>query len=341
MGPAGLALIPSGALRVLAPLLNAGDGVGLPVFLKELESELARIAEKKTGLLGELSAYVLTGSGKRVRPGLVFLSAQFGNSSPAAVKDAALAVELIHIATLAHDDLVDEAVIRRQRPTVGIQFGEGAAVLLGDYVYAEAFRVLSRLGLPVLIDLLAETTMTMCEGEIDQYEARYRFDMGEKDYLSFLRRKTAALMAASCRVGGVLAGLPEPHVRALETFGDRLGVAFQVVDDILDIEGEESVVGKTLHTDLTHGKMTLPLIDYAGSLKSEKERMALFDVLKNPGDKLGDLIELLRRSGALDRSKARVKDLLSEAEGALAPLPDAPAKRLLLEAAQRLSDRRA
>ncbi|MBK8871378.1 MAG: polyprenyl synthetase family protein [Elusimicrobia bacterium] len=328
------------ALRLLEPVLRSGESKPLTDFLAETESALALAAGEKTGFLGRLADYVLTGSGKRVRPALVFLGSQFGKAESSAVAQTALAVEMIHIATLAHDDLVDEAVIRRQRPTVGVKFGEGAAVLLGDYVYAEAFRRLSALGRPDVMSLFAECTMTMCEGEIGQYESRYRFDLSVQDYLSFLQKKTASLMAAACRAGGLLGGIAPDRIRALDTFGDRLGVAFQIVDDILDIEGDEAVVGKTLHTDLIHGKMTLPLIDYAAGLSTDKERAAFQDFLRSPNGRVDAFIADLRRSGVLEKSKEMARSLLREAEGLLATLPDVPARTLLAEVSRRLSDRK-
>lgn len=328
------------AFKLLEPLLRAGQSAALTDFLRETEESLGLVSGAKTGFLAQLTHYVMTGSGKRVRPALVFLGSQFGSSDRKAVGQTALAVEMFHIATLVHDDLVDEAVIRRQRPTVGVKFGEGSAVLLGDYVYAEAFHRLSLLGRSDLMALFAGATMAMCEGEIAQYENRYKFDLSETQYLSFLQRKTASLMAASCRAGGMLAGLPEASLNALETFGDRLGVAFQIVDDILDIEGDEAVVGKTLHTDLIHGKMTLPLIDYAASLPTPDARKAFHDFLRSPHGRVDAFIADLRRSGVLSRSKEKVKSLITEAESQLDLLPDVPTRTLLRDVASRLSDRK-
>lgn len=325
--------------KVLEPVLQSPGAEGLPEFLTAVEKAFAEFAKNRTGFLGQLTEYVLTGSGKRVRPGLVYVASRFGSADPAAVRETALAVELIHIATLIHDDLVDDALMRRQRPTVGVKFGEGAAVLLGDYVLAQAFQRLGALCRPELLRLYAETTMVMCEGEIGQYESRYRFTLSENDYLEFLRKKTASLMAASCRSGALLAGLTEAQAHALEIFGEKMGVAFQVVDDLLDVEGEEAVVGKTLHTDLTHGKMTLPLILFAARMPSAKERTALFELLKNPNGHLRGLIERLRASGVLSDCRAKVQQLLAEAEGALTALPDVPARRLLADIARRLSSR--
>lgn len=328
------------ALKLLEPILRAGHAGDLTDFLRETEDALAAVSRSKTGFLARLTEYVMTGSGKRVRPALVFLGSQFGKADRHEVNQTALAVEMIHIATLVHDDLVDEAVIRRQRPTVGVKFGEGSAVLLGDYVYAEAFQRLSALNRPDLMTLFAGSTMSMCEGEIAQYENRYNFDLSEEHYLTFLQRKTASLMAASCRAGGMLAGLPEPSLKALETFGDRLGVAFQIVDDILDIEGDEAVVGKTLHTDLIHGKMTLPLIDYAAALPTNDARRAFHDFLRSPNGRVDAFIADLRRSGVLARSKAKVHSLLEEAESQLDLLPPIPARHLMKDVSRRLSDRK-
>lgn len=328
------------ALKLLEPVLRAGEAGALTDFLRETDDSLGNVSGSKTGFLAKLTDYVLTGSGKRVRPALVFMGSQFGNADRVAVAQTALAVEMIHIATLVHDDLVDEAVIRRQRPTVGVKFGEGSAVLLGDYVYAEAFQRLSALGRPDLMTLFAGATMTMCEGEIAQYENRYKFDLSEEHYLSFLQKKTAALMAASCRAGGMLAGLSSEALKALETFGDRLGVAFQIVDDILDIEGDEAVVGKTLHTDLIHGKMTLPLIDYAAGLSSDDARRVFHDFLRSPNGRVDAFIAEIRRSGVLSRSKEKVQALLKEAQAQLDVLPNIPARDLLKDVARRLSDRK-
>lgn len=328
------------ALKVFEPLLRSSANEGLPGFLKDLESLFDSYARDRKGFLADLTDYVLRGSGKRVRPGLVYVASRFGQADLAAVRETAVAVELIHIATLVHDDLVDEALLRRQRPTVGVKFGNGAAVLLGDFIYAQAFQRLGALGRPDLVRLFADTTMEMCDGEIGQYEGRYRFSLTVEEYLSFLRKKTASLMAASCRAGALLAGAPEPVVRALETFGDRLGLAFQIVDDILDIEGEESVVGKTLHTDLVNGKMTLPLILYAAGL-SPAEQKNLFEVLSRPEGKIPDLLQKVRGSGVLDRCRDQVQKVLAEAAEALNVLPDRPAKHLLAEISDRLSRRKA
>lgn len=323
----------------LEPLLKSQDSRGLVQFMQEFEQDLAAFAKDQKGFLAQLTEYIFSGSGKRVRPGLVYVSSQFGKADPRAVKETALAVEMIHISTLVHDDLVDDAAMRRQKPTVGVKFGHGAAVLLGDHVYARAFQRLASLNDPELIRVLADSTMAMCEGEIDQLENRYVFDLTEEAYLSFLDRKTAALMAACCEAGGRLGGLPERQVRALESFGRHVGIAFQIVDDILDLEGEEVQTGKTLHTDLMHGKMTLPLIHALREIKDESEKAFVVEMMRNPEGHVVDLIKRVRDSGSIDYSRSKVLLLLEQADQALANLPDHPSRRLLNDISRRLADR--
>lgn len=327
------------ATEVFAPLLTSQEAAGLSGYLKKLEASFGAFSASRTGFLAKLTDYVLTGSGKRVRPALVYVASRFGKADENAVLETGMAVEMIHIATLVHDDLVDEAVMRRQKPTVGVKFGDGAAVLLGDHVYAQAFQRLAALGRPELLRVFADTTMVMCDGEIGQYEGRYKFEISEEEYLSFLQKKTAALMAASAWAGGTLAGLPEKQVKALERFGNAIGIAFQVVDDILDVEGDEAETGKTLRTDLLHGKMTLPLIYFAQGL-SGKARTDLFDTLKNPNGQLSALLKDVQASGVMSACRARVATLVAEAESALNDLPDHPSRRLLMDISRRLSDRK-
>jgi len=326
------------AFKNIAPLLSTPAFRALNVFLGELEKEFTAFAGERRGFLSQLTGYALTGAGKRVRPALVFVASGFGEAPPDAVRQTAAAVEMIHIATLVHDDIVDEAAIRRQKPTVFVKYGEGAAVLLGDYVYAQAFQRLAAVGNGALLGLFADTTAVMCDGEIGQLERRFFFDLSEEEYLGFLDKKTASLMAASCRAGAMLAGLPAAQQQALDDFGRRVGIAFQIIDDILDLEGEEAVTGKTLRTDLTHGKMTLPLIHFSQQLKAG-ERARLFEELKSPNGHLAALIRRVHDAGSIDYSRAKAAALLAQAGESLARLPDGPSRRLLADIAERLSHR--
>lgn len=329
----------SSVLKTFEPLLKARGAEGLMEFLKGLDGRLERFSQAQTGFLAQLADYVLTGAGKRVRPALVHITSRFGQANPEHVMRAGLAVEMVHIATLVHDDLVDEAAMRRQKPTVGVKFGDGAAVLLGDFVYAQAFHELALIQNPGLLKLFADTTLVMCGGEIRQWERRYVFDLSEEEYISFLDQKTASLMAAACRAGARLAGLTQVQEDALDVFGRHIGIAFQIIDDILDLEGEEAVTGKTLRTDLAHGKMTLPLIHFRQQI-SASQQSALFDSLKNPNGQVTELIRQVHAAGSIAYSREKAQALLAQADDALSALPDHPCKDLLRGISSHLSRRK-
>jgi geranylgeranyl pyrophosphate synthase len=307
-------------------------------FLGRLEKDLAGLSGEDPSLLSRLSRYIFDRAGKHLRPALVFAASRFGEADEREVMETALAVEMIHIATLVHDDLVDEALLRRDKPTVAVRFGEGAAVLMGDYVYAQAFRRMAALGRPALLSAFADATTEMCQGEIGQYEKRRRFDLSEEEYLDFLRKKTAALMSAAAWAGGYLAGLSPMHLENLRTFGEGIGIAFQIVDDVLDVAGDEKVVGKTLRTDLRNGKMTLPFIRFSRTL-SATDRSALRESLRAQDKGLDGWISRLLNSGVIADCRSAAAALAKKAQEALAMLPDRPCRGLLLEIADRLTDR--
>jgi geranylgeranyl pyrophosphate synthase len=189
----------------------------------ELNKNLEKLAGSTDGYLGDLLAYVLKGSGKRVRPALVFLSSRLGSPKKSDAQVVAQAVELVHIATLVHDDVIDNALLRRNRKTVANQDGVEAAVLLGDHIFTYAFQQVAKLNQPLLIELLAGSTAVMCGGEIDQLKKRFQFTLSEADYFSFIQKKTASLFGASARCGAVLAGQDLKVQTALEAFGNHLG----------------------------------------------------------------------------------------------------------------------
>ncbi len=203
--------------------------------------------------------------GKQMRPALLFLTGRLGGRDCTAdhIKIGAV-VELIHTATLVHDDILDAALLRRQVETVHRRWGERAAVLIGDYIYSRAFHLSTQV--EGMASVLSDTTHTICEGELLQLENRFVPDMSESTYLRIIHQKTAILYAVSCELGAVLSGMDARISRALGRFGNDLGMAFQVVDDCLDYAGKEEETGKSLGTDLHQNKMTLPLIYLMDSL---------------------------------------------------------------------------
>jgi geranylgeranyl pyrophosphate synthase len=284
--------------------------------LARLNQSLEELAQNTDGFLGDLLSYVLRGSGKRVRPALVMLGSRLGPSDDKSVQVVAQAVELVHIATLIHDDVIDNAVLRRGRKTVAAENGVDAAVLLGDHVYTYAFQRVAALGHPQLVELLAGATAIMCAGEIEQLKKRFQFNLSEADYFRFIYEKTASLFGTSARSGAVLAGQSQKIQFALEKFGVSLGIAFQITDDLLDITGEEAVVGKTLRTDLMNGKMTLPLIHYRDQLPNSAAKEEFASNLRNPDGRIEQIVERMVAAGSIryseDVAKRRVEEALSE-----------------------------
>ncbi|MBI3013081.1 MAG: polyprenyl synthetase family protein [Elusimicrobia bacterium] len=239
-----------------------------------MEKKLETIGQESEGILKDSSRYVLAGGGKRLRSALVLFSASLASQPTAedSILDVAASMELIHAATLVHDDIIDHAVLRRLKPPVNLQFGEDVAVLLGDFLYSKAFRMVASVGDQEITANLSCATQEMCEGELDQLKNRYRYDLSSEEYFSFIRRKTASLIAACSHAGARLAKLPAPQVHALSEFGLNLGLSYQIVDDLLDVIGSENKLGKTLRTDTGNGKMTLPMILLQSALpRSEKE----------------------------------------------------------------------
>jgi heptaprenyl diphosphate synthase len=309
--------------------------------LTRLNQSLERLARSSDGYLGDLLTYVLLGSGKRVRPALVFLGARLGSSIPHDVQVVAQAVELVHIATLVHDDVIDQAALRRARKTVYNEHGVDAAVRLGDHIYTYAFQKVAELGNPLLIQLLAHSTAVMCAGEIDQLKNRYQFNVSEQEYFSFISQKTASLFGTSARSGAILSGQDIEVQIALEQFGVDLGIAFQIKDDLLDLIGEEDVVGKTLRTDLLNGKMTLPLIHFRDHVFSTLEKETFFENLQHPNGHLTDLIDRLKQSASMEYAENVAHEHVERALSRLDALPKGSARDLFASLAEMLLLRKA
>ena len=237
--------------ELLAPVRADLDRVGRELVF-ELHSE-----EPDLQPMVELAASF---RGKQLRPALVLLAGRACGGTRAAHLTVAKIVELLHTATLVHDDVLDGASLRRQKATVNAEFGTEIPVLLGDYIYARAFHMAVQLDDLTCSRVLAETTRRICQGEITQMLHRFDFTWDEARYFRVIVDKTATLYAAACRLGAHYAGAPANQVEAADRFGLELGTAFQVVDDCLDLDGDEDIVGKSLGTDLARGKLTLPLL---------------------------------------------------------------------------------
>jgi octaprenyl-diphosphate synthase len=300
--------------------------LALKGLLKPLENDLDRVTDRLMAALhhpvARMAAYLITAGGKRLRPSLVLLAGRSGayRRHRSALIELAAAVELVHTATLIHDDIIDGSDTRRTQPTFHARFGTERAVLMGDYLYAAAFAMLARLRRPRLTAYLAESCQALSRGEILEVEHRYDLRLTEADYLGIIRDKTASLIAACCHLGASLVGAPAQTVRRLTGFGWNLGMAFQIVDDCLDLTGNERAVGKPLRADLEKGALSLPIIYVARSLPAA-QRDKLFAPLRRRamgGSFFTRVARAARRTGAVGQAMRTARGFIRQAEGAVA-----------------------
>lgn len=322
------------------PETDAGRWLDLPAVLLQdlahLERLLAQeLSDSRPGvavLLNHLGPY----RGKRLRPLLLFLAARTCGSVLPAHYVLAAVVEMIHTATLVHDDVLDEAQLRRHAATLNASWGNQASVLLGDYLFTHAFYLSSTLGDARLCQLLGEATNTVCAGELHQVAARGNLYLSEAEYFAIIVAKTAALTACCCRLGALVAGAADEQVEALGRYGQELGIVFQITDDLLDLVGEERTTGKSLGSDVAQQKLTLPLIHLLATASAEVAHR-LRDILRSPVDNKRDLLHpYLQASGALDYTRQRAAEHARQAQAALTGLPASPWRDLLTSLPQRL-----
>ena len=301
-----------------------------------VDHKLRASLDSNVTLVRSISEYIVSGGGKRLRPLLVFISAQALGADPksALVVDLAATVELIHTATLLHDDVVDESALRRGRATANAEFGNAASVLVGDFLYSRAFQMMVGTGKLRVLELLSEATNRIAEGEVMQLMALGNLALTEADYMRVIEAKTAKLFEAAGALGAIAAGAPAATERALAEYARRLGVAFQIADDVLDYRGDVATLGKSLGDDLAEGKLTLPII-LTLQRGSEHGKALLRSVLAKPHAVLPgqfrEVMAVLEQCGALDESLARAECEASAAAAEIAFLPESNAKRWMLE----------
>ena len=291
----------------------------------------ARMASEHAPRIPEVTAHLIEAGGKRIRPMLVLAASHLCGYSGAYHHHLAATVEFIHTATLLHDDVVDESTQRRGRATANLLWDNKSSVLVGDYLFARAFQLMVECGSLRVLDILANASATIAEGEVLQLTTAQNIDTTEEQYLRVIRGKTAALFSAATEAGAVIAGAPEPLVRALFEYGDALGIAFQIVDDYLDYGGAGDGIGKNLGDDFREGKVTLPLIR-AIAAGDEAERAFWARTIGKRQQDDGDLAHartLLRCHGALAATRAEALGWSARAQSALTVLPDHPLRQML------------
>ena len=309
----------------LPPLnvVEAWRGITGPVepFLIRVQRGLSSQVEEFHPAIREYAHYALSNQGKQIRPTLLALSgAVFGPASDALV-DVAVMIEMVHLATLVHDDVMDEAEVRRSRPTLAANWGNQRSVLVGDCLFAQALRLASNFSTAEVCRAVATATKAVCTGEIIQTHQRHNFNISLEEYLQALSMKTGELFALSCEMGAFLSGASPSERASLRAFGMTLGTAYQIYDDCLDLFGTESVVGKSLGTDLASGKPTFPILEALKSLnRADRER--LIKRLENwNGEFFEETIELLHRSGVLTNARRLIRDHLDRGVTCLEGLP--------------------
>jgi octaprenyl-diphosphate synthase len=290
-----------------------------------VEEEYRRQVSSNIQVIDYLGDYLQSSGGKRLRPALLILAnyAVGGNAKQENVISLATVMEMLHTATLVHDDIIDNADLRRNRPSVNARFGNQTAVLMGDWLYMSAFETSLRERSLRILDILTRLTRKMTEGELLQLTMLGRTDITENDYFDILKRKTAYLFSACCEIGAILGGAEDKIVFALRDYGMNLGVAFQLADDLLDFTSNESVLGKAAGSDLIEGKMTLPLILLRGAAPdfADDLRKVMLDGNYDPYSRQ-DLIGHLEHSGAIDAARQRAYEFADAARKNLDVLPE-------------------
>jgi octaprenyl-diphosphate synthase len=299
----------------------------------EVDSVLRASLDSHVVLIRQIAEYIIGGGGKRLRPALVLLAARACGYQGRQHYAIAAVVEMIHTATLLHDDVVDESDLRRGHATANATFGNAASVLVGDFLYSRAFQLMVGAGSMRVLEIMSHATNVIAEGEVLQLMNTGNPALDEAAYLAVIQRKTAKLFEAAAQLGAVLGGASIEREQALARYGMHVGTAFQLVDDVLDYSGDLSAIGKNLGDDLAEGKMTLPLIR-AVAVGSEADAALIKDAIT--GGRLTEfapVMDVLARTGALDYTRARAESESAAAADLVALLPDSPHRESLLELA--------
>jgi octaprenyl-diphosphate synthase len=299
--------------------------------LEKVEREIGLESVASVEAINYINQYLQSGGGKRLRPILVLLSGRlFGDANPGLIRMAAV-VEMIHTATLVHDDVIDLAKTRRGRPSINVVWGNHTSVLAGDWLYMQAFQIALRERNFPTLDLLINLTQMMVEGELLQLERVGKIGVTEADYMELIDRKTASLFSACARLGAISAGAGEAAETRLGEYAWNLGIAFQLVDDILDFTSREKILGKPVGNDLREGKVTLPLI-YALETADAEERKLVETVLADGNyDQVpfSKILHILNRHRGIERAQERAESFTEKARAIIAEFPESPYQRAL------------
>ncbi len=306
----------------------------------EVDRVIAQRLDSGVPLVGDVAHYIISAGGKRLRPVLLLLTCGALGFTGSQRHNLAAVVEFIHTATLLHDDVVDESTLRRGRATANERFGNPASVLVGDFLYSRAFQMMVDAQSMRVMQILADATNVIAEGEVLQLMNMHDASLDEEGYLRVIRSKTAKLFEASARLGAVLANSPDHIERACANYGQALGTAFQVIDDVLDYDGNAAEMGKNLGDDLREGKATLPLI-LAMQRGDAAQRKTVQEAIETGSvDRLSDIVSIVRMTGALEAARDAAAAEAQRAIDAAMLLPENTYRSAMVVLASQLLNRR-
>jgi heptaprenyl diphosphate synthase len=306
--------------------------------LDEVEAALEKAVRADSDLLAQTASYLLKAGGKRFRPMLVLLSGYFGDPRDPRLVPGSVSIELVHQATLYHDDVIDEADARHGVQAANVRWNNTVAILTGDYLFARASEISTDLGTDICA-LLARTIATLCDGQIREVEAAGRLEQSEGAYMEIIRRKTGTLIATSCRLGGMLSDAPVDFLDVLEEFGEALGLAFQLSDDIMDLVASERELEKEPGQDLREGVFTLPVLHALGSDRYGDELRELLSSGRADEPGISRALEIVRSPESLAHSRAAVVAEVHRARELAGRLPQGAARTALVQLAEYLAAR--
>ncbi len=321
----------------LGPLANIYSSI--QPAMADVERVLEQELRSRQHDVTQRIRYALGLGGKRLRPALLLMAAQAAGSVTRAHIVLAAVAEMIHTATLVHDDVLDEATLRRHSATVNARWDNETSVLVGDFLFTHAFYLASTLDDPFACQTIGRATNRVCDGELQQLHASGRFDLSEQEYFDIIEAKTAVLCACCCRLGAHYAGVDDATEQALDEYGRLLGLAFQITDDVLDVQGDESTAGKSLGTDFSKQKATLPLIRALATASGQRRRGMLARLRQSSDDCRGDVMAWLHETGAVQYAQSRARDLVERAQQQLEQLEESSAKDQLAHLAQFVVER--
>lgn len=302
-----------------------------------VESGLTKHINSNVSIINEAAAHLIKAGGKRMRPAFVLLAAKYFKEDISDAIPLAEALELIHAATLVHDDLIDNSDLRRGAVTVMGKWGNRTSIYTGNYIFAHALTLLEEYDRTDMVSILADTSMKICEGEINQMLSCYNTDLGLKNYLRRIERKTALLISVSCELGAMVSDAEAKYVQALKEYGYYLGMAFQITDDILDLVADEKTLGKPTGSDIRQGVITLPAI-YA--LRHDPHREELKRLLGSPESCLNDaerIIDIILDSDGVDYASYAADHFAARAQRSARMLPSSPLRQTFIDLADYLS----